>query len=248
MAKAILGVAAVAAVLCAVVSCGGGGSSSSGGGVGSPCQSNSCDFGLVCCGPLGGVCETAATCTGNGGGSGGGSGGSSGGGSGGGHAGGSAGAGGGSAGGGSAGGVGGGSGGGAPTCIPSGDVCGNANACCSGLVCVGGACTNAQTSTLTWNITDECDDGVVIQYEFFDTNNGLEWPGNGNAYDAVQGQAYSNPLSCTTGDTICYGADQTSPGADSGLGIDGTSPCPAGAVCCYICTTATATTPPLTCP
>ncbi len=97
----------------------------------------------------------------------------------------------------------------------------------------GGSATT--TSTLTWNITDACNDGYRIEYRFFDKTNDLVWPGSSTVYyTSYYNTTYTNRLECRTGAKICYGAKTGN--SYWGIGINGTEGC---TDCCTTCTTAT---------
>jgi len=95
--------------------------------------------------------------------------------------------------------------------------------------------TNADTpplpSTLTFNISDGCEDGETVYLRFFDVTDNLQWPANtSQAYVLNYDNSYTYNLSCNTGDKICYGAsDQT---WYWGVGADDSESCPN---CCWSC-------------
>jgi len=95
------------------------------------------------------------------------------------------------------------------------------------------AVVNAPASaTLSWTISDQCNNGAQIYYKFFDVTSTPElvWPAPPNAYVISNGQSFQSNLSCSSGDKVCYGAQS---GSDVwGVGLNGTGGCTS---CCGIC-------------
>lgn len=109
--------------------------------------------------------------------------------------------------------------------------------CPTGTTCNGTSCVNVGVSTMTWNVTNSCANGEAIELRFFDVTNLMVWPDNlSQVYTVGQGETRSHPLACTTGATICFGADQPQHALFWGLDIDATQPCDA---CCALCANTT---------
>lgn len=86
-------------------------------------------------------------------------------------------------------------------------------------------------STITFTITDGCNNGIQIQYKFYDFTNNLVWPSSSTHYTTLAYNAsYTHNLSCRTGASICYGARSAS--YYWGVDVDGSKYCPD---CCISC-------------
>lgn len=115
-----------------------------------------------------------------------------------------------------------------------GDCCQDCG-CNMGSACMpNGVCQSVGTTSLTFNLTDECASvSDNIQVRFFDNNDRAVWPAVGQVYLLPPaGQPTTFPLACTLGATVCYGANDVAAGLTWGAGIDGTSACPD---CCSTC-------------
>jgi hypothetical protein len=98
-------------------------------------------------------------------------------------------------------------------------------------------------STITFSITDGCNNGVSIDYKFYDVTNNLVWPSATthyltSAFDAT----YRHDLLCTTNAKVCYGA--RSAGFYWGIDVDGSKSC---SECCIFCTQGNSLSRRLTC-
>ena len=100
-----------------------------------------------------------------------------------------------------------------------------------------------QPASISFSITDGCNDGYRIEFRFFqldaaDQSTTGQWPeGNQFYFTRSYNQPYTtpNPLGCTSGRLVCYGARTGT--YQWGLGFDGSSrPC-IGDDCCYRCPT-----------
>lgn len=114
--------------------------------------------------------------------------------------------------------------------------------------------SNSGTSTLSFQVTDSCDDGNTIYYRFFDETNNLQWPSPAtDYYDATEGNTYTSNLQCNTGANICIGASEdpnTEPANTPywGVGVDNAyKGLPTSSNTCSVCS-ATTYTLALTCP
>lgn len=88
-------------------------------------------------------------------------------------------------------------------------------------------------SVLRWQLNDACPDNFGLVARFFDkTDEGL-WPDSTHVYVAESGGSIARPLSCKTGNKICYGAEPDGdPTRYWGVGIDGDQGCEG---CCTTC-------------
>jgi hypothetical protein len=99
------------------------------------------------------------------------------------------------------------------------------------------------TSTITFQITDGCNDGYSIDYKFYDETNNLVWPSSSTYYyTSYYNTAYTNSLSCNTGAKVCYGGNTGT--LYWGVGVDNTQSC---ADCCISCQEGNALSRTLTC-
>lgn len=95
-----------------------------------------------------------------------------------------------------------------------GDCCQDCG-CNMGSSCMpNGVCQSVGTSSLTFNLTDECASvSDNIQVRLFDNTDRAVWPAVGMVYLLPPGgQETTFPLACTLGATICYGADDVAAG------------------------------------
>jgi hypothetical protein len=103
-------------------------------------------------------------------------------------------------------------------------------------VCYCESCESSK-STVTFRITDACNDGNIIHYRFFDSAAGWVWPDADNVYVADEyDTTYASTLECNTGARICHGAASVEGeyygSGYWGVGIDGSHGCDS---CCYDC-------------
>ncbi len=112
---------------------------------------------------------------------------------------------------------------------------------CATLVCPAGFECSAATVTcqrssglMAWTMTDSCADGEGIQVRYFDTTNGLHWPGDPTQVFTIgSGLTVEDDLACLPGAMVCYGAEPNpSDGRSWGASLDGSLGCPA---CCAVC-------------
>lgn len=88
-----------------------------------------------------------------------------------------------------------------------------------------------EDSAITIRITDQCNDGLSINYRFFDKTNDLVWPSYDKMYYTESfNTTCSHNLSCTEGAKICYGGETGS--IYWGAGINGDKGCDN---CCVYC-------------
>jgi len=100
--------------------------------------------------------------------------------------------------------------------------------------------SQSPTSTMTWQMQADSSCQYVIYWRLFDKTANLLWPNASQVYVMNQtNTVYTQNISCTTGDTIAYGASESS-NSDSpyywGVGINGTESC---TNCAYKCATVT---------
>ena len=99
------------------------------------------------------------------------------------------------------------------------------------------------TSTVTFNITDACNDGFRIDYKFFDETNNLVWPSSSTHYFTnFYNTTYTHSLSCSTGAKICFGGETGT--RYWGVDVDDSKSC---TDCCIICATGASWSRQLTC-
>jgi len=139
---------------------------------------------------------------------------------------------------------------------PAGGRCGdgrcdageNSTNCCTDCGCQAGAtCKNnicmsggGTTSSMMWTIVNNCVDGEDIQYRYFD-----EVTGSGSAaFVSKQGATFTQGLTCTTGNKVCFGGRQPNHGLTWGVDVDNTRTC---SNCCFICADQSVSLPRLTC-
>lgn len=90
---------------------------------------------------------------------------------------------------------------------------------------------SAQAERLTFNIKSNHE--KVVSVEFYSQDRNYVWPGGGKVYVIDDYKTHSYPLSCRSGETICYGAwvrNRTS--QYWGVGYDDDHGCKS---CCWIC-------------
>lgn len=101
----------------------------------------------------------------------------------------------------------------------------------------------ATTATITFNITDGCNNGISIDYKFYDVTANLVWPSASSHYFTSAFDAtYTHNLQCTTNDKVCYGARSVN--TYWGLDVDGSKSC---SDCCIFCTEGNSLSRRLTC-
>ena len=79
------------------------------------------------------------------------------------------------------------------------------------------------TNSVKFVVQDNCNDGISIQYRFFDLTNNLWWPSSDRVYTTSQYKIpNTHDLSCSPNAKICFGATTytSSPTAYWGLGIN----------------------------
>ncbi len=108
----------------------------------------------------------------------------------------------------------------------------------------------AGTSTLTFQMEESSDcNNVTIWFRFFDETDNLVWPAPPNAYYfQYSNQVYSQPISCTSGANICFGASfytNTEQPEYWGVGINNDEP--ASANSCFTCDDGTTIVNDLSC-
>ena len=97
--------------------------------------------------------------------------------------------------------------------------------------------------TITFNITDGCNNGIPIDYKFYDVTNNLVWPSATTHYATQAFNAtYRHDLSCRADAKVCYGA--RSSGFYWGIDLDGSKSC---SDCCIFCTEGNSLSRRLTC-
>jgi hypothetical protein len=63
---------------------------------------------------------------------------------------------------------------------------------------------SASAETLTFKILSEHDN--VVDVEFYSQERRISWPGDGKVYSIRDSNTHSFPLTCRSGENICYGA------------------------------------------
>jgi hypothetical protein len=89
--------------------------------------------------------------------------------------------------------------------------------------------------TITFTITDGCNNGVQIDYKFYDETNNLVWPSATTHYSTLAyNGVYTHNLSCNAGANVCYGARTLVNGVQTywGVDVDNSKSC---ADCCITC-------------
>ena len=98
-------------------------------------------------------------------------------------------------------------------------------------------------STITFTITDGCNNGLQIEYKFYDVTNNLVWPSATSHYfTEALNASYRHDLLCNTGAKVCYGA--RSAGFYWGIDEDGSKGC---TDCCIFCQQGNSLSRRLTC-
>jgi hypothetical protein len=73
----------------------------------------------------------------------------------------------------------------------------------------------------------------IVSVEFYSQNSSTAWPGGDEVYVIKDNQVNSYPLSCSSGETICYGAwVKGNESSYWGTGRGGKNSC---SDCCYVC-------------
>lgn len=87
------------------------------------------------------------------------------------------------------------------------------------------------TGTVTWHVSDKCNDGYRVDYKFYDFDNDWVWPGSStNYYTPVYGAVYASTLKCVAGSKVCIGGKTGN--SYWGVGLEGKYSCSS---CCYSC-------------
>jgi hypothetical protein len=105
----------------------------------------------------------------------------------------------------------------------------------------------AQNETITFNITDGCNNGISIDYKFYDETNNLVWPSaTSYYYTSALNATYTSNLTCINGANVCYGARTTVNGTTIywGVDLDNSKSC---TNCCISCTNGNTLSRTLTC-
>lgn len=98
-------------------------------------------------------------------------------------------------------------------------------------------------SIITFTITDGCNNGIPIQYKFYDFTNNLVWPSSTTHYTTLAYNAsYTHNLNCRTGANVCYGARAGT--GYWGVDRDGSKYC---SDCCITCQNGNSLSRRLTC-
>lgn len=102
------------------------------------------------------------------------------------------------------------------------------------------------TSNLSWDITDSCNNGQQVYLRFFDTTDHVQWPTNTTqVYVLNNGDDNKYTLNCITNAQICYGAsDAGNTTLYWGYGENGDQQC---SDCCVKCVSNPAQPISLTC-
>ena len=97
--------------------------------------------------------------------------------------------------------------------------------------------------TITFTITDGCNNGISINYKFYDVDNNLVWPSATTHY-ATQfyNASYTHNLLCRAGARVCYGA--RSANYYWGVDVDRSKSC---TDCCIFCQAGNSLSRRLTC-
>lgn len=101
--------------------------------------------------------------------------------------------------------------------------------------------------SITFNITDSCNNGISIDYKFYDETNNLVWPSATTYYyTSALGATYNSNLSCISGANVCYGARTTVGGSTVywGVDLDNSKSC---TDCCIFCSNGNTLSRNLTC-
>jgi len=90
-----------------------------------------------------------------------------------------------------------------------------------------------QDSTITFHLTDNCNDGQQTNIRFFDFDNNWRWPSATSYYILESyGTLYAQTLSCSQGSMVCYGATSEDEDKYWGVALTGTASC---STCCFTC-------------
>lgn len=96
-----------------------------------------------------------------------------------------------------------------------------------------GSSSPQQNSTITFRLTDNCNDGQQIRFRFFDYDNSWVWPSHTSYYIMENyGTSYEQTLSCFQGYAVCYGATSEDEDKYWGVALTGTGSC---LTCCFTC-------------
>jgi len=90
--------------------------------------------------------------------------------------------------------------------------------------------------SMSFSITDSCNDGFFTRFKFYDVDNNLVWPNSSTHYTTPGlGITSTKELACVSGAKICYGAALQADGGGVywGIGLNGDKSC---TNCCYTCT------------
>jgi hypothetical protein len=92
---------------------------------------------------------------------------------------------------------------------------------------------SAQNGTMGWTISDQCNNGMEVDYKFFDHANNWVWPSPTTHYYVTYGQSgVAVSLKCFAGAQVCLGAESSDGSVYWGVGFSGTSGCTG---CCGTC-------------
>ena len=119
------------------------------------------------------------------------------------------------------------------------DSCCTDCGCANGSTCRANSCVYVGFSSMTWSFTDSCYDGDSVRLRLYDEDDWLVWPAPvGNYYTLAAGASGNATISCTTGNLVCYGADQPAHSIYWGVALDDSETC---TDCCFTCAAGTVT-------
>jgi hypothetical protein len=95
-------------------------------------------------------------------------------------------------------------------------------------------------------IQKSCNDGYTAYVQLYDRTNGDVWPSATTGWMIKNGESFTTKISCTTGDTIAFGAANNGDNTLGywGVGFGGRLGCTS---CSYTCKGTSLTTISLTC-
>ncbi|MBF0145105.1 MAG: PKD domain-containing protein [Magnetococcales bacterium] len=85
-----------------------------------------------------------------------------------------------------------------------------------------GGTSGAKFKSMTWRIKDSCDDGLNVDYRFFDANGQLIYPDpNQKLVSTGYGKVSKSLVLCLPGETVCFGGNASGTSTYWGVGLDG---------------------------
>lgn len=89
---------------------------------------------------------------------------------------------------------------------------------------------SSASSSMTWVVTDQCNDGYAVDFRMYDFDRNLVWPATGYWYTQYYNTPLSTSIACTYGSSVCIGG--ATGNRSWGVGFSGNYTC---SDCCHTC-------------